>query len=200
MRAFTEIYLALDASTRTNAKVAALCSYFKSASPLDAAWAAYFLTGHKFRRLVKTADMRAAALAAAGMPEWLFDASHEAVGDFAETIALLLPSPSIADDDSLSAWVEARLAPLAGLPSAEVQDRLVDAWSRLDRDGRFVFGKLLTGAFRVGVARQLVYRALAEVAGLPVGDVAQRLIGASSFPSSSRRRAISRRAPWSMVR
>jgi DNA ligase-1 len=47
----------------------------------------------------------------------------------------------------------------------------------LDRDGRFVFGKLLTGAFRVGAARQLVYRALADVAGVPLADVAHRLIG-----------------------
>ena len=60
------------------------------------------------------------------------------------------------------------IAPLAGLDSAEVQARMLAAWSRLDRDGRFVFGKLLTGAFRVGAARQLVYRALAAFGRNPL--------------------------------
>ena len=40
-----------------------------------------------------------------------------------------------------------------------------------------MFGKLITGAFRVGTARALVHRALAEVTGVPVADVAHRLIG-----------------------
>jgi DNA ligase-1 len=53
----------------------------------------------------------------------------------------------------------------------------VAAWQRLDRDERFVFGKLITGAFRVGTARQLVYRALAEATAIPVADITHRLIG-----------------------
>jgi DNA ligase-1 len=177
MRRFTELYLALDASTKTNAKIAALATYFASAPPADAAWATWFLTGRKLKRVVGTRDLVAAALAASGVAPWLFDASHAAVGDLAETVALLLPPPTHDDDRSLSAWVEQEIAPLAGLPSPEVQSRLRAGWDRLDRDGRFVLGKLLTGAFRVGAARQLVYRALAQVYGLTVADVAHRLIG-----------------------
>ena len=77
----------------------------------------------------------------------------------------------------LATWVERDLAALAGLPSDEVKARLAAAWQRLDRDERFVFGKLITGAFRVGTARQLVYRALAEATAIPVADIAHRLIG-----------------------
>ena len=157
--------------------MAALAAYFRAAPPHDAAWAAYFLTGRKLKRLVGTRDLVGAALAASGIPAWLFEASYAAVGDLAETIALLLPPPTRADDRSLAAWVEDELAPLAGLPSDDVQARLRDAWDRLDRDERFVFGKLLTGAFRVGAARQLVHRALAEATGVPIADVAHRLIG-----------------------
>jgi DNA ligase-1 len=177
MRGFTDLYLALDASTKTNAKVAALVAYFASAPPADAAWATYFLTGRRLKRVVGTRDLVAAALAASGVPQWLFEASHAAVGDLAETVSLLLPPPTQRDDRSLGAWVDEQIAPLAGLPPAEVQARLRAAWDRLDRDERFVFGKVLTGAFRVGAARQLVYRALAQVYGLPVADVAHRLIG-----------------------
>jgi len=177
MRRFTELFLALDATTGTRDKVVALVAYFSAAPPDDAAWAAYFLTGRKLKRLVGTRDLVGAAIEAADIPPWLFDASYEAVGDLAETIALLLPPPAHADDAPLATWVERDLLPLAGLSADEVRARLRSAWDRLDRDGRFVYGKLITGAFRVGAARQLVYRALAEVASVDVTEVAHRLIG-----------------------
>jgi ATP-dependent DNA ligase len=177
MRRFTELFLAIDATTGTRGKVDALVAYFKAAPPEDAAWAAYFLTGRKLKRLVATRDLVGAAIEVAGIPPWLFDASYEAVGDLAETIALLLPSPTQADDAPLAGWVERDLLPLAGLPADAVRERLRGAWARLDRDGRFVYGKLITGAFRVGAARQLVYRALAEAASVPATEVAHRLIG-----------------------
>jgi ATP-dependent DNA ligase len=177
MRRFTELFLALDATTGTRDKVDALVAYFHAAPPDDAAWAAYFLTGRKLKRLVGTRELVGAAIEVTGIPPWLFDASYEAVGDLAETIALLLPPPEHADDASLAAWVERDLLALAGLSADDVRARLRSAWTRLDRDGRFVYGKLITGAFRVGAARQLVYRALAEVASVPVTEIAQRLIG-----------------------
>src|SRR5438477_6442777 len=177
MRRFTELFLALDATTGTRDKVDALVAYFSAAPPEDAAWAAYFLTGRRLKRLVGTRELVDAAIEAAGIPPWLFDASYEAVGDLAETIALLLPPPTHADDATLASWVAQELLPLAGLPPDDVRGRLRAAWDRLDRDGRFVYGKLITGAFRVGAARQLVYRALAEAASVPATDVARRLMG-----------------------
>jgi len=110
MRRFTALYLALDATTKTSEKVAALAAYFTAAPPHDAAWAAYFLTGRKLKRLVGTRDLTGAALAASGIPAWLFEASYAAVGDLAETIALLLPPPTRADDRSLAAWIEDTLS------------------------------------------------------------------------------------------
>ncbi|HVF63171.1 MAG TPA: ATP-dependent DNA ligase [Casimicrobiaceae bacterium] len=184
MQRFTELYLALDATTRTLTKQNELETYFRGVAPADAAWATFFLTGRKLKRLVRGKDLRDAALAATSVPAWLFDASYDAVGDLAETIALLLPPPQRNDDRSLTRWVEDELAPLAGLGSTDVQRRLVDAWSMLTREQRFVHIKLITGAFRVGVARQLVYRALSSTHDVPVTDVAERLIG-DWAPSSS---------------
>ena len=177
MRRFADLYLALDATTKTNVKVAALAAYFREVEPQDAAWATYFLTGRKLKRAVGTRDLRDAALLASGLPLWLFEVSYDAVGDLAETISLVLPPSTDSDDRPLSRWVDEELAPLAALPPAEVQARLVAAWNRLDADARFVFTKLVTGAFRVGAAKQLVYRGLAEAYEVPVTEVAQRLVG-----------------------
>ncbi|MBS0318897.1 MAG: ATP-dependent DNA ligase, partial [Proteobacteria bacterium] len=177
MKAFAALYLALDGSTKTSSKLAALVAYFRSAPPADAAWAAWFLTGHRLKRILPVRTLVATALAESGVPEWLFDASYEAVGDLAETIALLLPAPATADDRSLADWIESSIAPLAGATPDAAAAALVASWRELGRDERFVHGKLITGAFRVGVARGLVHRALAEVADVPVATVAHNLAG-----------------------
>ena len=52
MRAFADLYTALDEPTRTTDKVAAMARYFAAAPPADAAWAVYFLGGRKPRQAV----------------------------------------------------------------------------------------------------------------------------------------------------
>ena len=84
---FARLYEALDASTATSAKIAALVRHFERAEPADAAWAVYFLAGGKPRQIVPTAVLRETACAAAGVDDWLFEACYQAVGDLAETIA-----------------------------------------------------------------------------------------------------------------
>jgi DNA ligase-1 len=50
-------------------------------------------------------------------------------------------------------------------------------WSEMDGRQRFVWNKLITGAFRVGVSQQLVTRALAKVGDTDAPTVAHRLMG-----------------------
>ncbi|MFN8553372.1 MAG: hypothetical protein U0103_18000 [Candidatus Obscuribacterales bacterium] len=112
MKAFTDLYIALDETTKTNEKVAAMRSYFQSASPEDSAWAIYFLTGRKPKQLMQIPKLVALAIAAAGVPEWMFSECYDAVGDTAETIALLLPSSSKSSELSLTEWVRDRILTL----------------------------------------------------------------------------------------
>ncbi|MBU4611821.1 ATP-dependent DNA ligase [Achromobacter sp. GG226] len=177
MNAFADLYAALDATTSTNAKRAALEAYFGSAPAEDAAWAVYFLAGGKPRQIVPTRVLRAFAQTEAGIPEWLFEESYHAVGDLAETIALLLPGTERTDSEGLAHWMEHRLLPLRGLPPEILHERLREGFAQLDTAGRFVFAKLITGAMRVGVSKLLVTRALAAVAGVDAKRIAQRLIG-----------------------
>ncbi|MCA1597524.1 MAG: ATP-dependent DNA ligase, partial [Chloroflexi bacterium] len=91
MKAFAALYTALDETTRTGTKVAAMATYFAQADPADAAWALFFLSGRRIRRLLAGRKLHTWALEEAGVPDWLFAESYDAVGDLAETIALLLP-------------------------------------------------------------------------------------------------------------
>src|SRR5205823_12876434 len=69
------------------------------------------------------------------------------------------------------------LLPLRGRPEEAQKAAVLLAWAELDRRQRFVWNKLITGAFRVGVSHQLVTRALAAVSGLGAAVVAHRLMG-----------------------
>ncbi len=177
MKDFAALYHALDASTSSLAKQAALRAYLQSAPPEDAAWAVYFLAGGKPRQLVPTKLLRAFAREAAGLPEWLFDESYEAVGDLAETIALLLPPPAQTHGLGLAAWMEQHLLPLRGRPPEALEPLLRSQWAALAAGERLVYFKLITGAFRVGVSRLQVTQALAAASGVDAKRIAQRLMG-----------------------
>ena len=178
MKAFSDLYARLDETNKTTQKVAALTQYFGQAPPADAAWAVYFLTGRKPRQVVPSAKLWLWAMEASGLAGWLFEECHHAVGDIAETIALALPEPARSSERPLWHWVEERLLPLRTLPEDDQRHALLAAWSELDRGQRFVWNKLITSAFRVGVSHQLVVRALAAVSGLTPAVVAHRLMGA----------------------
>ena len=177
MKQFSRLYAALDETTKTNEKIAAMVEYYGSASASDAAWATYFLSGQRLRQLIPTRLLRSWATEAAGIPEWLFNESYDAVGDLAETIALVIPEATSDDDSTLTQWIEERLLPLRKLDESAQQERMLEYWRQLDARRRFVLLKLVTGALRVGVSRKLVTRALANHSGIPAETVAHRLMG-----------------------
>ena len=177
MKAFARLYADLDASGSTSHKVGSMVRYLREAPPADAAWATYFLAGGKPRQIVPARLLREAAREVSGLPEWLVDESYSSVGDLAETIAHLLPEGQACAPLGLSQWMEERLLPLRGAPAEVGIEALKTWWSQLDWNGRFALNKLITGGFRVGVSKQLVLRALAEVAGLEATLIAQRMIG-----------------------
>jgi DNA ligase-1 len=193
MKRFSQLFAELDQTTSTNAKVEALARYFREASPRDAAWAVYFLAGGKPRQVVPMGTLGALACEVAGIPEWLFGACYEQVGDLAETISLVLPLDGETSDVGLAEWVEDRLLPLRGKPFEEVAPLIKSYWAELDASGRFLLTKLIGGAFRVGVSKLLVQRALAEHTGVDAKRIAQRMMGYTDgkvAPSAERYEAL----------
>ncbi|WP_445082654.1 ATP-dependent DNA ligase [Candidatus Roseilinea sp. NK_OTU-006] len=177
MRDFAVLYADLDATNKTNEKVAAMVRYLRSAPPADAAWAIYFLIGRRPRQAVSATHLRAWAAEAAGIADWLFEECYAAVGDLAETMALLDVRASSRASHSLSEWVEGVLLPLREMDEPDKKCVVLRAWASLDSRERFVWNKLITGAFRVGVSQKLVVRALAEVSGVDEATLSHRLMG-----------------------
>ena len=179
MNRFSRLYDAIDRTTSTNAKVAAMAAYFAEAPPADAAWAVFFLTGRRLKRLLPYSSINSWTLAATGLPAWVLEECYAVVGDGAETAALVLDQLPTAplEDLALSRWVEDRILPLKGLDPAAQQQRVTTWWAALDRLQRFIFLKLVTGELRVGVSQTLVVRALAQAAQLPAATLAARIMG-----------------------
>lgn len=181
MKRFAELFIALDTTNKTNAKVAAMVEYFRDAPPEDAVWAVYFLTGRRLKRLIGTTALRAAIGEHLGLSAAIVAECYTRVGDSAETIALLIdtarPDAPAPPDLPLHQWVQDRLQPLYGKEQPAQIAALFEWWTALPLTRVYLLTKLITGALRVGVARGLVIRALAEAFDIPKPVITHRLMG-----------------------
>lgn len=196
MQAFAQLFRQLDEARGTNAKVAAMTDFFATSAEADGAWAVYFLSGRRIKRLIGPQRLREWLASATGLPDWLVTETHEHVGDLAETIALMLPgqATAVADRRGLAEWVEAEILSLRDCDEAQCQAQVTAAWQNLDEPGRFLYSKLITGALRVGVSQTLVERALARASGHPQAVIAHRMMGQWSPTADFYRGLFSERA------
>ena len=177
MKKFAQLFRCLDETTKTNEKISFLVEYFEASKPEDVVWAVSFLTGRKPRQIVPAKKLRVWSAELANIPDWLFEESYYSVGDLAETITLLLPQSNVSTDIPLHKWVEDKLLPIRDKSDAEQKEEIISAWQQMNNDERFVWNKLITGGFRVGVSSKLVERAIAKFSGVNEAVIAHRLMG-----------------------
>jgi DNA ligase 1 len=176
MKFFTQLFTELDQTTKTLGKIKALIEYFEKASDQDKLWAIALLSHRRPKRTVNASYLAQWANELSGLPEWLFYESYTVVGDLAETITLVLPAEHEASDFTLTYWIDF-IKSLEPLDVAEKKEKIFWAWQHLSEMERFVFNKLITGGFRIGVSQQLMVKALAKYAGAKENIVAHRLMG-----------------------
>jgi DNA ligase-1 len=176
MKAFTQLYSGLDSTTKTNEKIGVMMDYFQQADADSAIWAVALLTGRRPKRPIRTSDLKTWATGLAGIPVWLFEESYHVVGDLAETISLLVPTKGGSSEKTLST-VMREIVALAPQPDEEKKRWLYSYWNNMSREELFVFNKLITGSFRVGVSQQLVFKALARVYESEERVIAHQLMG-----------------------
>ena len=176
MNEFAQLFLQLDQTTKINPKVAALANYFANASEADKLWTIAILSHRRPKRTVNTTLLRTWAAEVSQVPQWLFEETYHIVGDLAETIAHILPAPEKASNHSLSYWIE-YIQALGGLEEAKRKAKVQAAWNQLRGAERFIFNKLITGGFRMGVSQKLMVRALAKYTEIDENILAHRLMG-----------------------
>jgi DNA ligase-1 len=176
MKYFAELITRLDQSNKTGDKIDALIDFFEKAADQEKVWAIAIFSHRRPKRQVSTKQLRNWCQELVGIPDWLFDECYHSVGDLAETISLLLPKTTQKNEKNLGQWIEF-LSALEMLPEEIKKEKIQIAWSRLDQTERFVFNKIITGGFRIGVSQSLMSQALAKFLQLEKSNIAHALMG-----------------------
>lgn len=179
MRLFAELVFQLGTSTKTNEKLEALVEYFSVADDKDKVWVIALFSGRRPRRSVNTTQLATWCVELIGLPFWLFEESYHTVGDLAETIALLLPEDTSAQEqESLPLHYYIEQLKVLEKETEEVRKNfIIDSLKRMNYAERFVFNKLITGGFRIGVSQKMMVNALARTASLEPSVIAHRISG-----------------------
>lgn len=176
---FSRLVKVLGTTTKTNNKLAALIDYFSVADDKDKVWVIALFSDRKPKKAVNTPQLVSWCVEMANLPGWLFGESYLVVGDLAETIALLLPqtaSPETPDDKPLHHYIDI-FRQIEKQDEAVKKQFILDSWRKMDMNERFVFNKLITGAFRIGVSQKMMVNALARFTSLEASVIAHRISG-----------------------
>lgn len=179
MKHFAEMIAVLASSTKTNAKINALQKYFETANAEDKVWVIALFTGRRPRRTIAGSLLAQWCREITSLPDWLIAESYHTVGDFAEVIALLLPENTetpYEQNVSLYFYMKSLIA----LDKKEDQlkkDFIVESWGRMTKMEKFVFNKLITGGFRIGVSQKIMVNALAKTTSVSPSVIAHRISG-----------------------
>jgi DNA ligase-1 len=177
MNDFANLIKEIDKSNKTNAKVLALDEFFTKASDEDKVWAIALFSSKRPKRAIKTSNLREYAAELANIPLWLFEESYHIVGDLAETIALVVPdTKNKFDYFSLSSIIK-EIKNLKNLSELNQKEYLFNRWNGMDYYSKFVFNKLITGGFRIGVSQKLMTKSLANVTGIDRDTIAYQIMG-----------------------
>ncbi|RPE12677.1 ATP-dependent DNA ligase [Chitinophaga lutea] len=177
MQHFSQLISTLAQRTKTNEKLEAVSRYFATADEKDKPWVLALFSGRRPKRVVNSTQLRQWCMEATGLTPWLFEECYHTVGDLAETIALLLPPPGVhTGTQPLHYWLDALLK-LEKAPEAEKAAFIRAAWDQMQASERFVFNKLITGGFRIGVSQSMMVNALAQTYQLPPATVSHLISG-----------------------
>jgi len=177
---FVHLFQMLDTNQSTNAKRSALVEFIETAHPLESALAVEALTGRRERRQLKPSLLKQAAYQAFADESWLFEECYAAVGDLSETLAILLANQeavSQTEDPVLAQWQACQRELSKKEPDALTSD-LLGLLSVMSRDEAFLFLKLSSGGFRVGVSKGLVHDAIARAIDMDRAVIEERMMGA----------------------
>ena len=176
MEEFAALIRELDSTNKTTVKVAALTRYFQRVPNKDKVWAIAILSHRRPPRPVNTTLLRTFAAELANIPLWLFEESYHIVGDLAETIALVIPPAEESSEKSLTQYLE-EIIDLKSATETNKKEYLHENWAALNYYERFVFTKLITGSFRIGVSQKLMTRALSKATDIDEDVLAYKLMG-----------------------
>lgn len=177
MKQFAVLFEKVENTNSTNKKVEAIVDYFREASDSDKVWTIAIFSHKRPKRGITTTQLREWAAEYAAIPLWLFEETYHIVGDLAETITKVIPKEQdSSDNNSLTDWIEV-IKTLKLKEDIVKKEIIIKSWKSLNDTERFLFNKLLTGGFRMGVSQKTIAKALSIYLEMEPSTVAHRLMG-----------------------
>jgi len=177
MKIFTNLISELSQTNSNLKKTNLLSNYFlQETDELNKLWVIALLIGKKPPRTVNTTLLRQWCAEEADIPLWLFEQNYHIVGDLAETIALILPI-SVSNYDLKLHECITLIQSLKNKTEPEKKEFVLDIWRNLDDDQIWIFNKLITGGFRIGVSKNIVIQSLAQAMNVEKNAIAHHLMG-----------------------
>jgi DNA ligase-1 len=179
MNRFAALLDRLMFESRRNAKLRILEDYFRHTPDPDRGWALAAMTGALMFKEAKPTLIR--GLVEERVDPALFYMSWSYVGDLAETVALIWPTPPEAPHEmpgpghnrapphvpSITEVVEG----LFTLSKSDLPARVAAWLDALDETGRWALLKLITRELRVGASARLAKTAVAQMGGFEADEV-----------------------------
>jgi len=202
MKQFAQLVNTLGTSTKTNERLEALSHYFSTANDKDKVWVIALFSGRRPKRAVNSTRLWEWCAELTNLPAWLFAECYHSVGDLAETISLVLPETINYEErepnnekrittneeqetnnhekretnNPLSYYLEKLLTIIKEDESIR-KDFIIRSWASMNQLERFVFTKLITGNFRIGISQGMMVNALAKATGIGSSIIAHRISG-----------------------
>lgn len=166
MQRFAELLDRLAFEPQRNEKIRLVTDYFRSTSDPERGLALAVLSGTLDLPKARPALLR--MLVEARVDPVLFAWSYDYVGDLAETVALIWPTPAAQQaPPGLAVIVDA----LRNAEPSTIADRIAGFLDGLDTQGRWALAKLVTGGLRVGLSARLAKSALAALGSRTLQEI-----------------------------
>lgn len=147
MRKFSNLYKQLSTCRNAETKSTELLSYLQSASEEDRVTALKILCGSKQSAVVSINKLVKWCLTYKDLPDWMVKKCHATVGDWAETLSLILGRPELKEShDGLTAWVIS--IKNIGRSDDQIQSFLYRQWESRSPEELFILHKILTGSLK----------------------------------------------------
>jgi DNA ligase-1 len=170
MNRFAELLDRLAYEPGRNNKLRLITNYFREVPDPDRGYALAALTGALSFKHAKPGLIR--DLIMSRTDPVLFALSHDYVGDFSETVALMWPKiPAQHHNNPPPPTLTEVVTTLRTLGKTELPAQLTRWLDELDETGRWALLKLVTGGMRIGISARLAKTAAAALGGKDVHDI-----------------------------
>lgn len=184
MKKFSTIYRSLLTTRDESRRMHIIKLYLNELEPADRLQVIRILSGIKTPSLLTLKKLMLWCMEYKAIPEWMMRTCHATVGDWLETLGLIIanPDPGKVNEHSLKQVFTEIEAVRQHKDEGELKSWLLDAWSYLSSDELYVLHKFLTASLKPIIKKAALAQVLSAMHTTDSSLLLHRLNQLSSAP------------------